>query len=182
MASCSVPSHGRPLVESLVAAGVRVVYRPHPRTGANRRDVAAADATLRALFTTQLVRESGSRVETDRPLAEAFAGADLLVTDVSSLAVEWLSTGRPLVVTVPAEDGAVVAPSPLLDLVPRLTAAEAGEAGRLVRRCLEVDPERDGRRALAEHYLGGDPTTALSRFLEACDDVIAARDRLQAGR
>jgi hypothetical protein len=31
-----------------------------------------------------------------------------------------------------------------------------------------------------EHYLGGsDPDAALSRFLGACDDVIAARDAVR---
>jgi hypothetical protein len=180
MAYCSVPSHGRALVESLLTAGLRVVYRPHPRTGANRRDVAAADAALRSLFTAGVARESGSGVDVDRPLSEAFAEADLLITDVSSLAVEWLPTDRPLIVTVPAEAGAVVTASPLLDLVPRLTAAEAERAGELARRCLDGDPEGAERQALVEHYLGGDPATAPARFLHACDDVIAARDALQA--
>ncbi len=127
------------------------------------------------------MQRRGHAVDTDRPLAEAFADADVLITDVSSLAVEWLPIGRPLIVTVPAEAGAVVTPSPLLDQVPRLTAAETGEAGRLVRRCLAEDPERDRRRALVDHYLGGaDPAEALVRFLAACDDVIRARDAAQA--
>jgi hypothetical protein len=185
MAYSSVPTHGRALVESLVAAGLRVVYRPHPRTGANRRDVAAADAALRALFATDDMRVGGHTVDTDEPLTAAFGGADLLITDVSSLAVEWLPTGRPLIVTVPAESGAVVTASPLLDVVPRLPAAEAGRVGELALRCLADDPERDRRRALVEHYLGGDdPARALLRFLDACDDVIAARDAAQssAGR
>jgi hypothetical protein len=180
MAYCSVPSHGPALVRALADAGSRVVYRPHPRTGANRRDVAAADSALRALFREEDMQRSGHAVDTDRPLAEAFADADVLITDVSSLAVEWLPIGRPLIVTVPSEAGAVVTPSPLLDQVPRLTAADAGEAGRLVRRCLEEDPDRDRRRALVDHYLGGaDPADALVRFLAACDEVIQERDAEQ---
>ena len=71
------------------------------RARANRRDVAAADAALRALFATDDMRNGGHTVDTDEPLTGAFAGADLLITDVSSLAVEWLPTGRPLIVTVP---------------------------------------------------------------------------------
>jgi hypothetical protein len=68
-----------------------------------------------------------------------------------------------------------------LDAVPRLPAAEAGRAGELALRCLADDPERDRRRALVEHYLGGDdPAGALLRFLHACDDVIAARDAAQS--
>jgi len=180
MAYSSVATHGAALVGSLLSAGLRVVYRPHPRTGANRVDVAAADAALRQVFHGDDARGTGSVVETAVPLEDAFADADLLVTDVSSVAVEWLPTGRPLVITVPAEPGAVVGESPLLAAVPRLTAAEAGRAGALVRRCLSDDRERQHRAALVEHYLGGaDPAAALTRFLDACDGVIRARDALQ---
>ncbi len=133
MSYSSVPSHGVPLVRSLLGAGMRVVYRPHPRTGANRTDVRAADTALRALFTEEAVRRTASVVDTASPLETAFAGADVLVTDVSSVAVEWLPTGRPLVVTVPAEAGAAVGSSSLLDVVPRLAADDAAQAGELVR-------------------------------------------------
>jgi hypothetical protein len=181
MSYSSVPSHGVPLVRSLLGAGMRVVYRPHPRAGANRTDVRAADTALRALFTEEAVRRTGSVVDTASPLETAFAGADVLVTDVSSVAVEWLPTGRPLVVTVPAEAGAVVGSSPLLDAVPRLSVDDAARAGELVRRCLGDDRERGRREALVEHYLGGtDPAAALARFLDACDAVISERDVLQA--
>jgi hypothetical protein len=181
MAYCSVPTHGPALVRSLWAAGLRVVYRPHPRTGANRRDVAAADAALRELFTGEEARRTGSAVETDALIEEAFAAADLLVTDVSSVAVEWLPTGRPMLVTVPAEPGAVVTRSPLLDAVPRLTAVDAPAAGELALRFLREDPLREQRPALLEHYLGGaDAAAALGRFLDACSALLAARDAAQA--
>ena len=181
MAYSSVLTHGSTLVTSLVAAGMRVVYRPHPRTGANRRDVAAADAALRRLLDAPDAQRTGSRTDPDQPLHGAFADADVLVTDVSSVALEWLPTGRPLVVTAPADPAAVVAPSPLLDAVPRLTSSAAGAAGTVVRRCLDDDREAPARAALVEHYLGGsDPAAALDHFLEACDDVITARDDVRS--
>jgi hypothetical protein len=181
MAYSSVPSYGEALVRSLTGAGLRVVYRPHPRTGANRRDVAEADAALRRVFDEPAVRATGSNLDPGEPLTDAFSGADVLITDVSSVAVEWLPTGRPLVVTEPAEPGAVVPPSPLLAAVPRLSGADAAHAAELVQRCLTDDPERAARVTLVEHYLGGsDPDAALRRFLDACDDVLAFRDAAQA--
>ena len=48
MAYSSVVSHGAPLLRSLLESRrYRVVYRPHPRTGANRAEYARADAALR---------------------------------------------------------------------------------------------------------------------------------------
>ena len=180
MAYSSVHTHGATVVGSLLAAGLRIVYRPHPRTGANRGDVAAADAALRSLLSQEAARRSGSVVETAVPLAVALADADLLITDVSSVAVEWLPTGRPLVVTVPSDAGAVVGTSPLLDVVPRLTAADASSVGDLVLRCLRDDAERSQRASLVEYYLGGvDPSAALESFLDACDDLVRARDAAQ---
>jgi CDP-glycerol glycerophosphotransferase (TagB/SpsB family) len=181
VAYSSVLTHGEALVRSLVAAGLRVVYRPHPRTGANRRDVAAADAALRRVFAEPDLVASGSVVDVHGPLTDAFTAADLLVTDVSSVAVEWLPTGRPVVVTEPAAPGAVVGPSPLLDAVPRLTAAEAGRAGELAVRCLDDDRAAADRAALVEHYLGSaDGEDSLTRFIAACGDLLARRDAERA--
>jgi hypothetical protein len=182
MSYSSVRSHGVPLVRSLLDAGLRVVYRPHPRTGANKPELATADAEVRALFETPEATATRSAVVTDEPLAAAFAHADALVTDVSSLAVEWLPTGRPLVVTVPAEPGAAAGASRLLDAVPRLPADDAGAAGRLVTSRLEDDVEAATRAGLVEYYLGGETgDEALGRFLRACDTVLDERDRARAG-
>jgi hypothetical protein len=188
MAYSSVATHGTALVRSLIGEGLRVVYRPHPRTGANRREVAGADATVRALFDGPEGRSTDSAVVADAPLATAFADADLLVTDVSSLAVEWLPTGRPLIVTEPEDPGASVPPSPLLDAVPRLTVAEAGDAGSIVRSHLVEDTGKSARERLTEYYLGDTAEgSALERFLDACEQVLEARDaavgaRAAAGR
>ncbi|RFU23442.1 CDP-glycerol glycerophosphotransferase family protein [Geodermatophilus marinus] len=183
MAYSSVATHGAALVRSLLAEGFRVVYRPHPRTGANRPDVAVADAALRRAFDEPAARATGSTVDGGAALADAFAGADALVTDISSMATEWLPTGRPLVVTVPREAGALVRPSALLEAVPRVTAGEAGAAGALLRRCLETDEERDVRARLRTHYLG-DPADgpAAARFVAACAEVLAARDARRPAR
>lgn len=180
MAYSSVASHGLQLVRSLRGAGLRVVYRPHPRTGANRRDVGEADRRLREELSGA---SSGAAViSTGAPLASDFAEADVLITDVSSVAVEWLPTGRPLVVTVPSDAAAVVGPSRLLETVPRLTAQDAGVAGELVRDLLRSDTTAAARATLREYYLGaasdGGPA---AQFLAACADTLAARDAAVAG-
>ncbi len=174
----SVLSHGEALVRGLLAAGFAVIYRPHPRTGANRRDYHAADEALRRL----VAAADDGEVDLGRDPLATFERADLLVTDVSAIALDWLATGRPLVVTVPAE-GAVVATTRLLEAVPRLPAGAAARAGELVARELEHDPGRADRAELLEYYFG-DPAlgSGTERFVAACLAVAAERDALLAAR
>jgi hypothetical protein len=168
----SVASHGAALLRSLLDAGLDVVYRPHPRTGANDHRVRAADEALRRLATEH--PGGRGRVDVRTPLAEAMQDADVLITDISSLAMDWLASLKPLVVTTPAAAGLEIPASRLLSTVPRLTAAEAPAAADLVRRLLR-DDDASSRRELVEHYLGDTtPGVATARFVGACRSVLEA--------
>jgi hypothetical protein len=169
----SVATHGAPLLTSLLDAGLEVVYRPHPRTGANLQRVGEVDRALRRLVTEH--PGGRGRVDVQGAPEAAMRDADLLVTDISSLAMEWLPSLKPLVVTVPTGEGLEVPHSPLLDTVPRLGAEEASTAADLVRRLLEHDEDVAGRRALVQHYLGDTtPGAATLRFVSACRTVLEA--------
>lgn len=169
----SVLTHGRRLVEAALAdPRLRLVYRPHPRTGASRADFEAADHQIRAL-----VRRGGGTVDTGLDPVETFADADVLVADVSAIAHDWLPTRRPLVVTDVESPASVVARTRLADVVPRLTAAQLPEVAELLHHHATQDPARDERVALEEYYFG-DPAlgTGTERFVAACLEVIAERD------
>jgi hypothetical protein len=172
----SVASHGVALVTSVLDAGMRLTYRPHPRTGANDATVRAADAALRQVVERH--HSGAGRVDTSSSVPEAFAAADVLVTDVSSLALDWLPTLKPLVVTVPASAAVDPTDSQLLAVVPRLTAEGASRAADVVRDVVAADTARGERRRLVDYYLGDTtPGAATGRFLDACSDAIALRDR-----
>ena len=164
----SLETHGVALVRAL-SGRCRVVYRPHPLNGVIRASYAAADAA---------VRELADRVDTDVPIEQSFADADLLVTDVSAVTLSWLPTGRPLLVTTPTVP---YPPSALMDVVPQL--APDADVAEVVATHLASDPAGPARAALVEHYLG-DPTpgVATARFVAACGDAIDLRDREWAAR
>lgn len=172
----SVVSHGERVVHELLAdPRVRVVYRPHPRTGVSDARYAAADERIRRAVASA---GDGSRVDTGADPYRAFDRADVMVTDVSAIAYDWLATGRPLVVTVPGGE-ADVEPTALLDSVPRLAAdGVAGLADRLVAEVRD-DPRADERARLVEHYFGT-VGTATERFVAQCERVVAERDQLRA--
>ena len=164
----SLETHGAALVRAL-SDFYRVVYRPHPLNGVIRPSYAAADAQ---------VRELAHRVDTDVPLEQSFADADLLVTDVSAVTLSWLPTGKPLLVTTPAVP---YPPSALMDLVPQLSPGD--DVAAIVAAHLADDPTASARADLVEHYLGDPaPGVATGRFVAACEQVMDVRDREWSAR
>jgi hypothetical protein len=141
-----------------------VIYRPHPLNGVIRPSYAKADAVVRGL---------ADRVDTGVTLEQSFADADLLITDVSGVTLSWLPTGRPLLVTRPRVP---YPPSRLMEVVPQLSASD--DVAAVVAEHLSTDPTRTERAALVTYYLG-DPTpgAATRRFIAACEEVMAIRDR-----
>jgi CDP-glycerol glycerophosphotransferase (TagB/SpsB family) len=176
----SVLSHGPAVVEALLASPrFRLVYRPHPRTGATDASYAEVDSHLRELIARASTRDAaaGHRVDTsDSPYA-AMGDADIVITDISAIAMDWLPTGRPMVVTEPTAATAVTVSSRLLEAVPRLTAERAGEVETVVADELEHDSSRAKRAQLVDYYFGGvSAGEAIERFVSACTEVIARRD------
>jgi hypothetical protein len=146
----SLASHGVAIIEALLAdPSIRVIYRPHARTGYASRLHREADRAVRSLLA-----KAGDRHLVDR---ESYGWqwdfADACITDISAVAYDWLATGKPLVITEPAP-GAYRPPSPLLDAVALLGASEAGEVVARIR-ALQGDPAAmEQLRGLTYHYFG----------------------------
>lgn len=185
MAYSSVVSHGEALLRSLLECGrYDVRYRPHPRTGANRAEFAAADQRLRAMVRRYRERDPGAAHEVDLTPTWDFRtdGADLLVCDISAVAGDWMTTGKPIVVTIPESAQAFLDADTVLGAVPGLRAAEAATAADLVAAELAGgDPAR--RRVWVEHAMGDiTPGAAITRFLAVCDELVELRKRELAAR
>jgi hypothetical protein len=184
VAYSSVLSHGAALVRGLLAdPRFRVIYRPHPLTGVTSGEYAGAHAELVALISraARARPAAGHRVVAARheSLDETFDEADLLVCDISAVATHWLTTGRPLVVTVPAQESAVPADAGLLGVAPRLAAADASSAVEELWRHHTDDPKAPDRRLISDYYFDGSShTTGPERFIAACAALMAERDRL----
>ncbi len=131
----SLVSHGVALVEALVAdPDVRVVYRPHPRTGLSSPRHAEADRAVRAVLARDGDRQGGGRHLVDTgAYGWQWSFVDACVTDVSSVAYDWLATSKPLVVTEPASVAAYRPASRLLDELPLLPASAAGSVLDVLR-------------------------------------------------
>ncbi|MDR2252794.1 MAG: CDP-glycerol glycerophosphotransferase family protein [Bifidobacteriaceae bacterium] len=158
----------------------RLVYRPHPLTGRRLSAFAEADARVRALVTAAARAEGGAghRVSLGGPAARDLLAADLLVADVSSLAIDFLATGRPLTVTIPPDAEALVAATPLLEVAPRLGFAELEDVAGFLGELWDADRGTEERLALARYYLGDTtPGAATKAFIDACGRMIDLAER-----
>lgn len=178
MAYSSVVTHGEQLLRSLLTSRrFRIVYRPHPRIGANRAEYATADAALRALVERAASEEPGSghRVDLTPEWQPRHDVADVLVCDVSAVASDWTASGRPLVVTVPEAASAVVESGSVLDVVTTLTAADAPRAADVVLAELS-EPPSDARALWVRDAMGDTtPGAATARFVDVCEELVALR-------
>ena len=163
----SLASHGVALVKALLAdPDVRVIYRPHPRTGTASPAEAAADQQIRALL-----GHAGNRHLVDLgPYGWQWEFADVCVTDISAVAYDWLATGKALVVTEPVDPLAYRPQSPLLDRLPRLSADQAGEILSVLGH---LDASSSTLVELSHYYFGDTAAGASTfRFQAAIADAL----------
>jgi len=169
MAYGSVASHGVALVGALAAdPRFRVIYRPHPRTGYQSPSYAAADRAVRGML-------AGERHLVD--LGEygwQWDFADVCVTDVSAAAYDWLATTKPMLVTVPANPGALVPDSPLLKQVPRLQPEHAPDVVDHLDALLQDPTAYTEFAGLSAYYFGDtSPGASTRRFRAAIAEALA---------
>lgn len=182
----SLAKYGLRLVDRLLAdGGFRIVYKPHPRVAEGSSAVAGAhERILKALAAANGALAPPERhvVEIEDEILPLFAACDLLVCDVSSVALDWLylRTESPLWLLDPFDDREqLVRESPLAASVGVIDSRSIDDVANALRASLAGDTLRGAREEARRFYFGelkrGEST---KRFLEAVDDLIARRDSL----
>jgi hypothetical protein len=182
----SLPKHGPRIVQALLGdGGFRVVYKPHPRieegsppiVGAHRRIVellAAANASLSAA--------DRHVIEIEGDILPFFSGCDLLITDVSSVALDWLylRTDAPLWICDPHDDREqLVRESPLAARTGVIDSSLVADLVGALRQSIGDDALLASREEARRFYFGDlNRGESTRRFLEALDEVVARRDAL----
>ena len=179
----SLLTMGEGIVDTLMAAGVQVVFKAHPATGEREDPSPRRGGHDRSSVARRRRWPSGAPAATGPPVDEFFDAVDLLVTDVSSVITDFLAAAKPYVVTNPR--GLSTA-----DFTLAFPASEGGyllgpdcrELPALIEDAAGRDPLRERRRAVAEHLLGPVVDDPVARFLDEvdacarrCDDDRAAR-------
>ncbi len=180
----SLASHGVAMTRALLASGRhRVIVRSHPRTGVVSADHKAASEEIAMLISqANLTDPTAGHVFDQTPTFDwQLQKADVCITDVSAAALDWLATGKPLLVTKPASRNAVLPDAGYLATLDLLPAKRAGEIVAVLDDVIADPGLAEQREHWVTYYFGdttpGAPTAA---FLQACRELREERDRLMA--
>ena len=101
---------GTQIVDALLARGATVIFRPHPQTYRDPQQTGLAQDIQRRLNAdhkaTGRQHVFGRAAETEWDIPDCFNHCDALVTDVSSVASDFLATGKPMAMVAIQQKGA----------------------------------------------------------------------------
>jgi CDP-glycerol glycerophosphotransferase (TagB/SpsB family) len=183
----SVDVMGPAIAEAVLSLpDVRLVYKPHPKVVTSTRpDVREGHRAITALVTAAALTEpeAGHLALTSADILAVMPDCDALVTDVSSVGLDWLylRNEKPLLITDKHADAERLREEvPVSRCADVVEPADVGGLADLLAARLEHDEHHLARVAMRHHYFDdvavGESTT---RFLAVVGELLALRDRLQ---
>lgn len=173
------------LAAALAVPGARVVYKPHPRVVTSPAPaIAAAHQRLVTMLDQAMGGNSdaGHRAALDADILAVLPRGDLLITDVSSVGLDFLYLRReqPLLITDRHNDRVQMhATVPLSRCADVIDASTIGDLTTLLVMRLTHDEHRAGRAEMCRYYFGDlAPGESTVRFVFAIDEILSARDQL----
>jgi CDP-Glycerol:Poly(glycerophosphate) glycerophosphotransferase len=149
---------GSKIVDALLARGVTVIFRPHPQTYNDPEQTGLAHEIQRELNAdhnaTGRQHVFGRASEVDWDIPECFNHCDALITDVSSVASDFLATGKPLAMVAIQQKG-----DAFLEVIPMARVAYVIERDlstlpQALDELLGPDSLADKRHAYRSYCLG----------------------------
>lgn len=174
---CSLPI-AEPLVAGLLARGATVILRPHPYTRRHRESAARLRRVeqLLAQDRARTGREHrwGRAATAELSLFDCMNQSDAMICDVSSVASEYLATGKPFAITDLAAAGDRFPDSFPLARAAYPVRPDAGNLPQVLDDLLDRDPAAANRRELRAYYLGDlPPDRAAEAFLAQARECLA---------
>jgi hypothetical protein len=176
----SIDTHGVEIVEKLISQGYQVVYRPHPLSGSRDSKIAEADASIRA-------RLKARNDEKNAPVRHYLDNSafgwqlnelDLMITDVSAVAYDWLVTGKPLLITKPSDSKALVADVAMFTALEPLAADALQDLAKHISTATKLAAAKEGElQKLREYHYGKPKADEDAAFFEAIEQTLQSHSR-----
>ena len=171
----SLVSHGVPMMKALLASpNYRVIFRPHARTGLfSDEHSAARDQINEMIAAANLADPTAQHLADTTPTFDWQLGAsDVCIADVSAVVIDWLTTGKPIVVTKPTNPAAPVPTEGFIASQKLLTSKKAASIVELLDSVTADETLAAERRKWTEYYFGDTtPGAAMQAWLDACQRV-----------
>lgn len=181
----SVDLYGPQIVEAVLRLpDTRLIYKPHPRVGSSTNP-AIAEANTRILDLIDGANESIAddskqhQVLTQGDILAMFDAVDLLITDISSVGLDflYLQSDKPLALTDRRDDTARLnTEAPISRATPIIDGSTIDDVEETFAEMLTDDRAAHARHDLRCHYFGeGEKGTSTALFTEAVSRLIADR-------
>lgn len=149
---------GPQIVAALLTRGKTVVFRPHPLSDGIPSDRAKSDK-IRSMLADDAARSGrahvwGEQAERTWDVPGCFNATDALITDVSSLASDYLATDKPLAMVAMLQRGEDFRRETPLARVAYLIEKDLSTLDSALDDLLGPDPLRAARAAYRSHCLG----------------------------
>ena len=173
---------GPRIIDAILAQDdVRVIYKPHPRViDAEDQRIRKNHAyVLRAIKQASAKDSSaGHQVRESGDILAIFPRVDLLISDVSSIALDflYLRTEAPIILTDRRNDiDQMRIDSPLSAATPVLTEDNIQDATKIISQVLSSDDFEQDRKVLREFYFDNvQAGESAPRFYQALRDAMTA--------
>jgi hypothetical protein len=191
MGYSSLLGSGLKLVEGILESGkYRLIYRPHPKTGSSNDKYKMVHKKIISLMkerNSELLTSQGEAsgesidllqhvVSLRGDIQELWSNTDLMVSDVSSVIIDFLWTKKPVITFVPrrfeipefAQAGEVVEISDAADIV------------SIIEKSMCADKGMERYLSIRERYLGSVKSEGgiLNTYVTKTKELVAVRDTL----
>lgn len=178
----SLDLYGKAIIRALLKVeDVRVVYKPHPRVeDAEAPAVHAAHvAIVAALEADAAATGRRHEVRMDGNILAMFDATDAMITDVSSVGLDFLYSHpeKPLVLTDRRSDPAALhEDAPVSQGCAVVDASTIGTVGELLKQAIRHDEFQERRATIREFYFGNTARgQSTELFMDAIDRLISER-------
>lgn len=170
---------GPEIVDAALAAGARVIFRPHPysyRSATLQKAVASIEDMLaRHRAATGIDHIFGARATTEASTIDCFNWSDVMVSDVSSVPIDYLFSDKPLAVVEMHQGTLDRTPGCATLAVGAYVANPTTDLNQTMRSLFVDDVKSEERRKARTYYLTDLPREGYAEaFVDAVRDTVEA--------